>query len=233
MSRGPWQLQIIDDEVVILLAVSRAYRDKSIKIVTASTAEQALSQMDVFNFDLFMLDLDMKDRCSFSLLKTMTERFPESTVILMTTGDVESTTLIKQIEELRPHGRWHLLEKPFNYKKLTVFIERALQERSCDCPDSSPCLLDNQSDKRRCRRFSRYEKINASLPANIDESCQTVPFLATLMDISVGGLCLTTSKQLTRLQAIKFDEKLMHQSGVVVWSQLQDDQNYRAGIRFA
>jgi CheY-like chemotaxis protein len=232
MRRGPWQVQIIDDEVVILLAVSRAYRDKSVDIVTASNAVQALAQMDIFNFDLFLLDLDMKDRCSYKLLKTMTERFPDIPVILMTTGDIESKQLARQVEEVRLQGCWHLLEKPFDYKKLTSVIDRGLQERSVFGAGGRQCGSSGSHGKRRCRRFPRIEQINLSLPTHQEKSDQSVSFPATLTDISVGGLGLTSPRKLVAPQLVHFDEKFMHQSGVIVWSRIRDDQTFRAGIKF-
>ena len=232
MRKSPWQVQIIDEEVVILLAVSRAYRDKSVDIVTATNVDQALVQMDIFNFDLFLLDLDLKGCCSFRLLRIMTERFPDIPVVLMTTGDIESKQLLEQIEAIRSQSCWHLLEKPFDYKKLTSFIDRALQARLIAASGNHLCAVAKEHEKRRCKRFSRFEQLNMSFPSTPVESCQTVSFLATLIDISVGGLGLTTRKQLTVPQLINFDEKFMHQSGVIVWSRAQDDQICRAGIQF-
>src|SRR6056297_2550030 len=112
MGKRPWQVQVITSEIVIQLAVARAYRSKPVDIITAAKSEQALSQIDVFAFDLFVLDLDFKDGCSLSLLKTMTERDVEAPVILLTTGEVESRSPKRQIEQIRPEGCWHLLEKP-------------------------------------------------------------------------------------------------------------------------
>ncbi len=232
MHRGPWQVQIIDDEIVILLAVSRAYRDKPIDIITATNADQALAQMNTFNFDLFLLDLDMKARCSFNLLKVISERFPDIPVILMTTGDTGSGKLLQQITDVRTQGCWHLLEKPFDLKKLTGFIERGLQESSSVREGNQLCEVADQHEQRRCKRFSRFERLNLSLPTAMDDSRQTVPLLATLTDISVGGLGLTTRKTLVERQRVQFDEKFMHQSGIVVWSQMQEDKTCRAGICF-
>ncbi len=232
MRKRPWQVQIIADEMVMLLAVSRAYRDKLVDVVTANSAGQALAQMDIFSFDLFLLDLDLKGCCSFSLLKVMTERFPRIPVVLMTTRNVESKVLLERIEAVRSAGCWHLLEKPFDDMRLASFIDRAVQTRSMAVSGSGQCDVVDEHEKRRCARFSRFEQINMSLPVTPAESCQSVSFLATLMDISVGGLGLTTNKQVTVSQMIHFDEKFMHQSGVIVWSQAQDEQTCRAGIEF-
>lgn len=232
MSRGPGQVQIVADELVILLAVSRAYRNKPVDIITATNAEQAKAQLDVFNFDLFLLDLDMKVGCSFELLTAMTERFPWVPVILMTTGDTQSAELIDKIEAIRSCHCWHLLEKPFDYKKLAGFIDRGLQERPHSARDCHPCTLPEQHEKRRCQRFARFEQINMSLLLAEDIPCHTAPLLVTLTDISVGGLGVTAARPLTLKALVHFDEKFMHQSGVVVWSSMQQNQSWKSGVQF-
>ena len=231
MQRGPWLVQIIDDEIVILMAVSRAYRDKQVDIITAANAEQALAQMEAFNFDLFLLDLDIKNCCGFALLRTMTEKFPEIPVILMTTKNTQNPELLMQIEQARPLGCWHLLEKPFDYNNLKAYIDRGFVERFASCTGNDACEVASH-EQRRCRRFSRYESINISLPLSTENPLRTNSYLATLTDISVGGIGLTTKKALAPQQAIRFDEKFMHQSGIVVWSHVVNDRTCRAGIRF-
>lgn len=129
MSNRPARVQIVTDQLVILTAVSRAYRDKPVDIVTATNAGLAQEQLNVINFDLFLLDLDMKERRSFELLAVMTERFPLVPMILMTTGDAQSKEMIAKIEAIRSDSVWHLLEKPFEYKKLVDFIASGLHGR--------------------------------------------------------------------------------------------------------
>jgi len=232
MYGGSWQIQIIDEEVVILLALSRAYQGKLVDIVTATTMDQVLSQMDVFNFDLFLLDLDLKGCCSLELLKIMTDRFPDIPVILITTRDIESERLLERIAAVRFPYCWQLLEKPFSYEKLTGFIDLALRVRLMSDPEDHLCPVVEGKEKRRCRRFSRFEQINLSSPVTLAAQYQSTPFLATLMDISVGGLGLTSRKKLPISQLVSFDEKFMHQSGLVVWSLEQDDEISRLGIKF-
>lgn len=233
MNRGPRQVQIIDDEIIMLLAVSRAYRNKPVDIITATNLDQALEQMDIFNFSLFLLDLDMKDCCSFDLLERMTRRFPTNPVILMTTGDIQSAALIDRIEKIRSQYCWHIVEKPFDYKKLIGFIDRALYESEIENPGSNQNGNSDYAEKRRCRRFSRFERINITRPMISDTSHLPPALFATLTDISVGGLSVTTGNALVSGEAVRFDEKFMHQSGTVVWSQIQEDAIYKSGIRFA
>ena len=232
MAKGPWQVQIVTDEIVILLAVARAYRHKSVDVISATKAEQALSQMEVFDFDLFVLDLDIKDGCSFALLQAMTERSVNVPVILMTTQDVQSHALLRQIEQIRRQGCWHLLEKPFQLQKLTGFIERGILERSTFCGENEQFLFMQAHDKRRCRRFSRLEKINLFLADSSDMVAPSRDAVVTLTDISVGGLGVIAKQTLPVGKTVNFDEKFMHQTGIVVWSEGEETGSCRAGIRF-
>ncbi|MEE4253839.1 MAG: response regulator [Desulfuromusa sp.] len=226
------QIQIIDDEMVMLMAVSRAYRDKSVDIIPAANMDQALEQMNIFNFKLFMLDLDMKGCCSFHLLETMTRRFPETPVILMTTADILSIQLIDKIQDIRKQSCWHIVEKPFDYRKLIGFIDRALHAAEAGKLSACQHATSEKSEKRRCNRFSRFERINISHPIHQNTS-YSPPIFATLTNISVGGLGVSTRKPLVSGEAVHFDEKFMHQSGIVVWCRMQKDQVYNSGISFA
>ena len=225
------QIQIVTDETVLLLAVSRAYRNKPVDVVTATNTDQALTQLSVFNFDLFLLDLDMKDGCSLGLLETMTERFPSAPVILMTTGDTQSPELADKIKAIRFSHCWHLLAKPFDYKKLVGVIDLGLQEHSL-CMEKQRRQETIHLEKRRCQRFSRFEPINISMPHQSGAACQTQPILATLTDISVSGMGVAIIRSVPQGTTVTFDEKFMHQSGVVVWNQKLEDQTWQSGIKF-
>jgi CheY-like chemotaxis protein len=232
MGKCPWQIQIITSEIAIQLAVARAYRNERVDIITATDLEQARSQIRVFDFDLFVLDLDFNDGCGFSLLRSMTERALEAPVILLTSPGEGSRYLIRQIEQIRPKGCWHLLEKPVAPHKLSGFIERGLLEKESVCffkpdPDSL-----TEAEQRLCRRFARHEAINL-LPADLDKEVKPrTETAATLTDISLGGVGVTTAKPLLCGQKLNFSQKLMHQTGIVVWARTEQTGFCRAGIRF-
>ncbi|MCW8894018.1 MAG: PilZ domain-containing protein, partial [Deltaproteobacteria bacterium] len=205
---------------------------KAVDIVTASNATQAQAQLDVFEFDLFLLDLDIKDGCSLELLAAMTERFPLVPMVLMTTEDIQSKELIDKIEIIRSGHCWHLLEKPFDYKKLAGFIDRGLYERKHADLECHQCDILGQHEKRRCQRFSRLEQLTMSLPLSDDIPNRTSALIVTLTDISVGGFGITADRPLTEKVKVHFNEKFMHQSGVVVWSQNQENHVWRSGVKF-
>lgn len=226
MAASTRQVQIISDEVMLLMALTRAYRNSSIDVITANNKTRALQQLEIFQFQVLLLDLDIKDQSGFELLQTVSHTHPEVPVILLTTGDSRAPELLDQINSCRPCGCWHLMEKPFELKILTGAIERALLERTFD-DSTALCDLPEPNDLRRCRRFPRKERISISL-----RSDAAPPFFpAILTDISVSGIGLTTSSPLPTSQPISFDEKFMRQSGVVIWCCGFADA-YRAGVRF-
>lgn len=226
MAASTRQVQIISDEVMLLMALARAYRNSSVDVITASNKEQALRQLEVFQFQVMLLDLGLKDLSGFELLQTLSRTHAGVPVLMLTTGDSRDPEVLDQINACRPYGCWHLMEKPFELKKLTSAIERGLLEHTFDDSDIL-CSLPKPNDQRRCRRFPRREQISISL-----RSDPAPPFFpATLTDISVSGIGLTTSSPLPTNQRISFDQKFMHQSGVVIWSRGHAD-GFQSGVRF-
>ena len=56
---------------------------------------------------------------------------------------------------------------------------------------------------------------------------------AQAVDISDSGIGLLSRHPLKKSQIVGFDEKLGNKTGVVVWSKMVDEENCRAGLRFA
>jgi CheY-like chemotaxis protein len=217
------QIQAISDEITMLMALTRAYRKSPVDIITATCKQQALEQIKIFTFQLILLDLDINDCSSMELLRSIADAQPEVPIILLTTDNSQAPELQEQIDNCCPHGCWHIVEKPFELTKLTEAIERGLIEGSFE-DNTTSC---NVGDLRRCRRYKRREELAISLSNN-----GAPPFFpATLNDISVSGLGLSTSAPLPTNQSISFSEKFMHQSGRVVWTSSADD-GYRSGVLF-
>jgi len=232
MTKNLRQIQIATDETTIRLALSRAFRDSPVDIVMASNTFQALSQLDVFKFDLFLLDLDMKDGCAFGLLETMTERFPRVPAILLTTGNIHSAELIHKIKDIRFNYCWNTLSKPFNYSKLVELICGKSNEYY---EEQVPCHQHKQGnwlERRNCQRFFRSEQISISRPQKNEARYRIIPHWSTLTDISLGGMCITTDVMLRSGILLNFDEKFMHQSGEVVWVKEKVNHLWKVGIKF-
>ncbi|SHJ38241.1 Response regulator receiver domain-containing protein [Malonomonas rubra DSM 5091] len=230
MKIAPRKVLLIDSEMLIHLAVSQAYRDKGPYFITAASNKEALTKMDIFSFDLFLLALDLKDVESLELLKTIDERFPEAPVILMTNGATEYCSLLEKIEETRKHGTWQLIEKPFNLDILTVLIERCLHEQERDQISKEQ---DSEGHEKRCYlRSSHVQTIQLLIDAADSGYKEEKSVRATLTDVSDGGLGLVTKYPLKKSQSIRFAGGSISKSGVVAWTALMDNHICRAGVQF-
>lgn len=227
MATSTRQIQIISDEVMMLMALTRAYRHTTVEVISASSRADALQQIESFDFQLFLLDLDIRDESGFELLHDLSERAAGVPVILLTTSDIQTPTLLQQVEACRPQGGQLLLEKPFVLKKLTGAIERGLLERGFDGADGCHPELTQAGDLRRCHRFSRSEPVSICLAGRP----QPPFFAATLTDIAVGGVGLATETALPVDRAVSFGDTCPQPSGVVVWSDGRHN-HFRSGIRF-
>ncbi|MBD1401105.1 response regulator [Pelovirga terrestris] len=227
MNKNTRQVQLITGEQVLLKALMRAYRDSAIDIVAASSHLQAIAQLDTFGFDLIIFDLDTDRSNGFELLQMISARCAGTPIILLTTMDTQAPELQKQIKKARPFGCWHILEKPFSISKLNSYIGLSLVTRTFEQTADVLNQLPEQADRRACKRVPRNEKITLRLAGGDHHPF----FSATLSDISISGMGLTTDVPLARDQRVTFEEKFMHASGVVVWSYGKDSR-CMVGVRF-
>lgn len=227
MSKTTRQVHLISGEQLLLKALMRAYRESAIDIVAASSHLQAITQLNTFSFDLIICDLDTDRSNRFELLQMISARWAGTPIILLTTMDTQATDLQKQINTSRPFGCWYILEKPFSISKLNSYIGLSLVTRSFDHTDDVLSHMPDRDDRRACKRLPRNEKITLHI-AGADHH----PFFsATLTNISICGMGLTTDVPLARDQRVIFEEKFMHTKGVVVWNYWVASRCV-AGIRF-
>jgi len=119
---------VVDNEQLLLWALERAGKGRFLDIKTAETTDHALQEITNCHYDLFMLDLDMKDLSRLELLKKIDECCPYVPIIIMTTSDTKSYELNDTVRRTRKHGSWFLLEKPFSLDRLISFIEVIFQD---------------------------------------------------------------------------------------------------------
>lgn len=222
-------LQIIDDELDTLLAVTRACLHGQIDIVSASSDSQALAQLNVFAFDLVLLDLDMQECNCYELLWKITKKIPNVPVILLTTEDPLSAGLTDKICSNRFNSCWHLLEKPIDFTKLSGLLSRGLlvsHPPGNTVPDWTPQLKN-----RRSQRVPRSEAINLYLKGTENGEC-CLAQSAKLTDVSLGGIGVSAPLPIPVGTAITFSEEFTRQSGRIIWNRPGSNQAWQAGIEF-
>lgn len=118
-----YKILIVDDDLLILQAISLSLEQEGYHVVTAVNGEKAIELIKENNFDLILTDLVMEPIDGMGVLKKAKELNPESIVIILTGyGD-----LISAIEALRLNADDYLL-KPCEPEELSFRISSCLEK---------------------------------------------------------------------------------------------------------
>jgi len=232
MSPDPLKILAVDDEHLLLKALERAVKGRSLEINTAATTRQALEEIERCDFDLFMLDFDIDDQDRQDLLQTIDERCPFIPIIIMTTSDRKSPELNEAIKSRRKQGSWHLLEKPFSLDRLISYVDVIFQNQGNVkyCPNSLSVSYDQE--KRYEFRRPHVQPVNFSFKSMIDGVVRRISANGILTDISDCGTGILAHKQVHPEQVISFENEFIKQNGIVAWSVMLDSETCRFGVQF-
>ena len=115
---------IVDDEQDFLNIISDRLTARDMNVSTASSAKDAIKQIDEESFDAVVLDLQMPEMDGLETLKVMKEKNPDLQVILLT----GHATVEKGIEAMKL-GAMDLIEKPADLATIVERIKRAKAEK--------------------------------------------------------------------------------------------------------
>ena len=116
-------LLVVDDEQGILDVVGRFARRAGFDVVTCSTGQEAVSQMQIRRADLVMVDLRMPDVGGLDVLRSIRETDPHCQAVLMT-GYASVDTAVEAIKL----GAMDYLSKPLDFVRLEQLLAGVLQE---------------------------------------------------------------------------------------------------------
>jgi response regulator RpfG family c-di-GMP phosphodiesterase len=123
----PPRILIVDDDDSVRDVISVLLREEGYNCASASGAEMALELVGMEETPLVISDMKMPGRDGLWLLETLRERFPDTSVIMLTGfGDTEAA-----VDCLR-RGAVDYLLKPPKLTDLIRAIERALAKRRID-----------------------------------------------------------------------------------------------------
>ena len=118
---------IVDDEPVVLFALSETLADRrrGVKVATAANGREAVAILESEKVDLVVTDLRMPEMDGFELIAWLHGRYPHLPVIVMTAFRAETAS--------RLDGGLELLEKPFDIgelkRKVTDLLRQSVKGR--------------------------------------------------------------------------------------------------------
>lgn len=119
------RILIVDDDAGLLRLLSIRLRAYGFDLLTAESAEQALSSLPAFQPDVVVTDLRMPGMDGMALFRQVHSRYPTLPIIILTAhGSIPDAV------EATREGVFSFLTKPFDSQKLLAEIKLALEVSS-------------------------------------------------------------------------------------------------------
>ena len=114
---------IVDDEEMILKAISRTLRNENYNLFTAASGEEGLKLLEMREFDLVISDQNMPGMDGVTFLQKVKAEQPHALTIMLT-GEKEIRVAMEAINDA---GVYKFILKPWDDDDLKVTIQRALE----------------------------------------------------------------------------------------------------------
>ena len=118
---------VVDDQPAIVLSTKKRLVDQGFDVDTASSGEEALARIELKNYDIVILDINMPQMNGIQVLEFVTAKHPFSDVIMMTAFDDVSLAA-----ECMEKGAKEYLLKPIDYTELLSRIKSLLRVRDSE-----------------------------------------------------------------------------------------------------
>ncbi|HEV2761884.1 MAG TPA: sigma-54 dependent transcriptional regulator [Pyrinomonadaceae bacterium] len=117
------RILIVDDEPTVAESLSELLAGLGYETAVAHDGAAGLRAVQEFRPPVVIADVVMPNLDGFGLLRELREHYSETAVILLTgRGSVEMA--VRAIQE---EGAYHYFEKPIDFAKLTLVVERAME----------------------------------------------------------------------------------------------------------
>src|ERR1041385_2528649 len=117
------RILIVDDEPIVADTLSEMLQGWGYETAVARDGREGLATVEEFPPSVVVSDVYMPNLDGFGLLRELRELHPETAVILLTgQGSVEMA--MRAIQE---EGAFHYFEKPIDFSKLRLVVERAVE----------------------------------------------------------------------------------------------------------
>ncbi len=121
MEKNKFHILVVDDDDKIRLLIKQYLVEKGFLISTADNAENAKKMIEIFNFNLIILDVMMPGQSGYDLTKELKESKNIPIILLTAKGEVEN-----RIHGLEL-GADDYLGKPFDPKELLLRVKNVIK----------------------------------------------------------------------------------------------------------
>ncbi|MBU0968646.1 MAG: response regulator [Proteobacteria bacterium] len=224
---------IVDDNELILFGLAKALSHESFNVTTADTGTAALEKLSSCRYDLCLLDIHLPDFNGLDLMKFIKDMCPDTKVVIMSASYFNSATISEDLQQATSNGACRFVAKPFSLCEITEVVRTLLdQDKDFHAEFRSTGSVFGKGG-REIQRRGFTDPITFSMTLIVEGETRRMSFQAKGLDLSEEGIGLLTDFPLKISQIIGFEAELNNRSGVVIWSEVVDEQTYRAGVKFA
>lgn len=119
------KILIADDDETLCYLLKEELVNEGYFVTTVYDGKDAIESLKKNNYDILLLDLEMREVHGEKVLNFVNENHP-STQIIVLTAKSDMRTAIDCIK----HGAYDFITKPYEFGQLCVTIERALEHRN-------------------------------------------------------------------------------------------------------
>jgi DNA-binding response OmpR family regulator len=112
-----WNVLVVDDEIDICVLVTKHLQRRGAKADYALSIKEGLYKTTTTPYDLYVIDLNLKDGTGYDLVEKLRDMDVPSKIIVISAHDTEASNAIKK-------GADYFLPKPLSKKAL----DEALQQ---------------------------------------------------------------------------------------------------------
>ncbi|MCP4581897.1 MAG: response regulator [candidate division Zixibacteria bacterium] len=114
------RILIVDDEALMRNLLLKILEQEGYQITLSNSFKEAIGHLNNETFEIVLSDVKMPETSGFELLKEIKQRWPKTTVIMMTAyGDAYT------VKEALMLGADEYITKPFKSHEISLIIERA------------------------------------------------------------------------------------------------------------
>ena len=121
MEKNSFHILVVDDDIKIKELIKQFLNEKGFIVSTASNAEEAKTKIDIFDFNLIVLDVMMPGQSGYELTKEIKDSRNVPIILLTAKGEVENRIHGLEI------GADDYLGKPFDPQELLLRIKNVIK----------------------------------------------------------------------------------------------------------